>query len=346
MKKLSLLLFLFVFAFTACEKDEDMYTVLPADQATAPVLKAHDAMVVDGSNYNDNTVFSWTIADFGVPTATKYTLYASFGGGEPKPVVTTFGDSLSVRLLDICKVLYQSKITLDTPTAVQFHLVASIVDTYGTVKSNTITTKVTVGSDVPLYPENVYMIGAEFGNWNWGDAGIVEMTPINGTPGKFWAVRYFANPANGFKWCNVRDWKGDFFSLGTDVGFTAHDGNAFVSAAGFYIVVVDYTVNTITIEPAQVYGMGDSFGGYNKGNYPFTVAGTKMTITTTVADKELRMYVGSSFFGSDWDWWKTEFIILDGKIVYRGNSGDQERVKVGVGKVITLDFNAGTGTIE
>ena len=61
------------------------------------------------------------------------------------------------------------------------------------------------------------------------------MTPVNGNPGKFWAVRYFADPNNGFKWNTVKSWGGDFFSLGTDVGFTTSGGNAFVSAAGFYI---------------------------------------------------------------------------------------------------------------
>jgi hypothetical protein len=41
-----------------------------------------------------------------------------------------------------------------------------------------------------------------------------------------------------------------------------------------------------------------------------------------------------------------EFIILDGKIEYRGTGGDQTRVPVAAGKTVTLDFNAGTGTIE
>jgi|GEM_PF-6834096 len=197
----------------------------------------------------------------------------------------------------------------------------------------------------PLYPDNVYMIGQEFGSWNWSSDQVVEMTPINGNPGKFWAVRYFADPNNGFKWNTAKSWGGDFFSLGTDVGFTTHDGNAFVSTAGFYIVVVDYTVKTITIEPAQVYGMGDCFGGWNTGQYPFVAAGSVMKLTTS-ASGELRMYANSSAAGVGGDWWRMEFIILDGKIVYRGNGGDQTRVTVGAGKVVTLDFNNNTGTIQ
>ena len=47
------------------------------------------------------------------------------------------------------------------------------------------------------------------------------------------------------------------------------------------------------------------------------------------------------------DWWKTEFIFFeDGKIAYRGAGGDQARRQIEAGKKITLDFNAGTATVE
>ena len=197
----------------------------------------------------------------------------------------------------------------------------------------------------PLYPDHVYMIGAEFGSWDWGNPTVVEMTPVNGNPDKFWAVRYFANPADGFKWNTTKAWGGDFFSLGTDVGFTTGSGNAFVSTAGFYIVVLDYTNNKITIEPAQVYGMGTSFGGWNTGQYPFVADGNVMKLTTT-ADGDIRMYANSSAAGVGGDWWRMEFVVLDGKIAYRGNGGDQPRANVPAGKVVTLDFNNGTGTIQ
>ncbi len=346
MKKLSLLLFLFVLVFSACEKDEDMYKVLPADQATAPVLNAHDAIVVDKSNYSNNTVFSWSTADFGIPTATEYTLYTKLEGKEPAAVVSTFGDSLSVKLLDISKVLYKSGITLDTPTDVQFYMVASIADTYGTVQSAPITVSVSISSEVPLYPEALYMIGQEFGAWDWNAATVVEMTPVNDNAGKFWAIRYFANPADGFKWNTTKAWGGDFFSLGNDVGFTIADGNAFVAAAGFYMVLVDYTTNTITIEPAKVYGIGDCFGGWDTGKYPFTADGNVMKITASAAG-EVRMYTYTTAAGiAEGDWWRMEFVILDGKIAYRGNGGDQTRVPITAGQTVTLDFNAGTGTIK
>jgi len=197
----------------------------------------------------------------------------------------------------------------------------------------------------PLYPDNLYMIGQEFGSWDWSSSGIAEMTPVNGNPGKFWAVRYFANATDGFKWNTAKAWGGDFSSLGTNVGFTTSGGNAFVATAGFYIVVVDYTINKITIEPAQVYGMGDCFGGWNAGQYPFVADGNVMKLTTTNAG-DLRIYANSSAAGVGGDWWRMEFVILDGKIAYRGNGGDQTRATVAAGKVVSLNFNTGTGTIQ
>ena len=207
------------------------------------------------------------------------------------------------------------------------------------------TTTANVDLVKPLYPDNVYMIGQEFGGWDWSNSAVAEMTPINGNPGKFWAVRYFANASDGFKWNTAKAWGGDFNSLGTDAGFTTHDGNAFVPAAGFYIVIVDYTINKITIEPAQVYGIGNCFGGWNTGQYPFVADGNIMKITTTNAG-ELRIYANSSAAGVGGDWWRMEFVILDGKIAYRGNGGDQTRATVAAGKVVSLNFNNNTGTIE
>jgi hypothetical protein len=186
------------------------------------------------------------------------------------------------------------------------------------------------------------MIGTDFGGWDWNSEEVVEMTPVYGVEGAFWCIRYF-NAANGFKWSPSRAWGEDFFMLDEAIGYTESDGNAFVPEDGIYMVYIDMAAGTITIEPAQVYGIGDCFGSWDTETYPFTVSGDKMTITTT-ATGELRMYAGSSAATSDW--WTREFIILDGEIVYRGTGPDQERVTVEAGSVITLDFNAGTGTIE
>ena len=46
------------------------------------------------------------------------------------------------------------------------------------------------------------------------------------------------------------------------------------------------------------------------------------------------------------DWWRMEFMVFDGKIVFRGNDGDQERVKGQTGQKLYLNFTEGTGSIK
>ncbi len=194
------------------------------------------------------------------------------------------------------------------------------------------------------FPEHLYMIGNEFGSWDWASDGIVELTPVNGQEGEFWTVRYFT--ANqGFKYAPEKAWGKDFHSLTTNDGYTVDGGNCVVAEDGFYTVHVDMKREMVHIEPARIYGIGNCFGGWDaKMDGALFKADGKTLKATLAADGELRMYVESSI--ADSDWWTREFIILDGKIVYRGNDGDQQRVACTKGQEVVLDFNAGTGTIK
>ena len=221
---------------------------------------------------------------------------------------------------------------------------ATVTVTYDPA-AETITLTGEYNGEAPSLPETMYMIGAEFGSWDWNSDGVVEFTPVNGKAGQFWAIRYIG-AESPFKFCAKKEWSGDFNGLGDDdSGFVKDGGNCMVSEAGVYMIYVDLENKKVVVEPAKVYGIGNCFGGWDEGmaNALFTADGGKLT-ATVAADGELRMYAASSAATSDW--WTREFIILDGKIAYRGNGGDQERVSVKAGDKITLDFNAGTGTIE
>lgn len=196
-------------------------------------------------------------------------------------------------------------------------------------------------TELSTMPETMHLIGAEFGNWDWNNC--VEMVPVHSAPGKFWTVRYVADPANGFKFCALKEWNGDFTGLGNDTGYTVADGNCFVAEAGLYTMIVDLTAGAVTIAPAQIYGMGDAFGGWTEGAYAFTVNGDGTASITTTAAGNLRMYVPTDGEGN---WWHSEFNIYDGQIVYRAGGGDQEAVAVSAGQTVTLNFNEGTGTIQ
>ena len=209
------------------------------------------------------------------------------------------------------------------------------------------------------FPDHVYMTGSDFGNW-FGDLdGVVELTPVLHNPawganaeGQFWTVRYF-KAGSGFKFNSAPKWDGnDFNSLDTNEGFTVNDGNCEVDADGFYMVHIDFKRSILHIEPAKVRLVGDCTGlGTDSWNVEkveaatnnvFVADGTTLKVTLP-AGGNLRMYAASAISTSDP--WTREFNIYDDKIVYRGNGGDQTAVPVKAEQVVTLDFNAGTGSI-
>ena len=197
-------------------------------------------------------------------------------------------------------------------------------------------------TQVSTTPETMYINGNDFGgeSWDWNSPNIVEMTPVHSHEGMFWAVRYMTTNTE-FKFCAVKEWNGDFTRLGTNEGFVT-PGNNKVEADGLYTIIVDLLGDKITVMPAEIYGMGDCFGSWDVGKYPFT-NGTTATATLAAAGN-LRMY--AKIPGNEDNWWQSEFNIYDGKIVYRATGGDQAAVTAGAGQTVELDFNAGTGSIK
>lgn len=194
-------------------------------------------------------------------------------------------------------------------------------------------------------PEACYLIGDGIKGWEIQKGDALAMIPAHSEPGCFWAIRHI-EAEKGFKFSQIAtDWGKDFTGLGTDTGYTVKESNCFVAETGLYMIEVDYSKNVVTVSKAVVCGMGDVFGSWDEGKYPFTVSGQTMTATATAANN-LRMYAVSTFAAATGNWWHREFNIYDGKISYRGTGGEMGAVPVTAGQTITLDFNAGTGTIK
>lgn len=341
--------FLSLITFASCDSDLDKVTYHEEDAKIGALNPIASSYVLDDKKADEVVdTFKWTKASFGYDAAIIYKLEVDVAGKDfanKKTISSLIGKTqAAITHKELNNVLLSLDSIYNIPPRTEatydIRISATIGDVITPLYTNVVTSKITTYLS---YPKNVYMIGADFGGWNWSDAGIVDMTPVWGLDGTFWAIRYF-KAANGFKWNTSKAWDGsDFYELDSKEGYTTNGGNAFVPADGFYIVYMDMPNKKITIKAAEVYGMGDCFGGWSTATYPFTASGNKMSITTTGAG-ELRMYAGYPAVGGDW--WKMEFIILNGKIEYRGNGNDQERVNVGAGKKVTLNFNAGTGTIE
>ena len=363
MKKINILLFLFALIWTACEKDEDKMYALPIDQATSPslTLEGITDIVVTEDNYNlIPAVLNWSRASFGKDIILEYILEMDVTEAYNTSEVLSLGKNIYSKALsneylsnlainkfggydEDAKEVKEVFLNMRVKATIALEN-SSVTIPPDTVYSNSLSLKVLPYMKVPEYPETMYMIGNQFGQWDWNSTDVVEMIPVWGLEGHFWCIRYI-NAEDGFKWCAKRAWDGDFFSLGEEIGYTISDGNAFVAESGIYMVYMDMPNGKISVEAAKVYGMGDCFGGWDAGKYPFTVSGKEMVYTTT-GSGELRIYAESNISPTGGDWWKKEFVVLNNKIEYRGKGDDQERANVAAGKTIILDFNTGTGKIE
>lgn len=210
-------------------------------------------------------------------------------------------------------------------------------------------TKTADGPDLPEYPDNLFLIGSAVGGWDWG-TNDVQLVPVHSHPELFWGI-YWMEQGGEFKFAPEQAWKGDFGKAGDSnngVFSVGSDNIPVPGNAGYYMVVVDLKNQTIEVTEPGVYLIGDSVGSWDGSNpeNKFDATGGDISITKNLAaGTELRMHVGASTLACDW--WQAEFIILDGKIEYRGTGNDQARVKLNGGNTtIKLNFKDNLGSIN
>ena len=230
----------------------------------------------------------------------------------------------------------------------KFELTWSLEDGYSAVQ-----TKTGDAEPLPEYPEELYMVGASIGGWDW-DANGVMLQPVHSHANAFWRIVWIeAGVADaGIKFAPQKAWQGDFgVADDTQPGVGDHlkggSNVPDVAESGYYMVWVDLERDSISIAVPEVYLIGDPVGSWDAavaGNI-FTVdnANEKITVTKDLAAGNLRMHAWHKWH---YDWWQHEFNIIGGEIQYRGTGGDQEAVPVNAGTTtIDLNFKTGTGTI-
>lgn len=204
-------------------------------------------------------------------------------------------------------------------------------------------------------PAELYMTGSKYG---WGGTWN-QFIPVNSVKGAFWGMYYFEKDEK-VKFAPQADWGGDFGFEGVTIsqestaraGLSADGSNIVIGIPGWYLVYVSVTGNDkiVEFEEPNVYLNGDCIGGWNAFN-----DASKFTTPTTsdgefvspafIAAGEIRICVRPQAIDSG-DWWKTEFIVSNGKIDYRGNGPDQARVQGTAGQKVHLKFSDNTGKVE
>ena len=216
-----------------------------------------------------------------------------------------------------------------------------------------------------VLPTKMFMIG-NFCDWNWNNAA--SMIPIHSNPDRFWVIRY-VKAGEGFKFNIEKDWTDNAFgfekitiakSAAGEVTADG-DGNIVIEKSGWYIFATKTAisgrdlVHSLEILEPNVYVYGAANGGiWNNdpawkfnviddpdAEFPF-VSPTVLATDGSDGDHCLRLCIHPD----EWDgidWWKTEFIYFGGKISYRADGPDQDRVSNPAGKVY---LNFVTGAVD
>lgn len=239
----------------------------------------------------------------------------------------------------------------------------------GIAWSNTIELRV-LGYEPPAtvkLPAELYFNGSwKAANWSkW-----MPMVPVNGYDGKFWLMVYLGSGENEFKFSTIADWgpaiayDNPNLVISDEAKATAQvvagsgdaNQNILVKNAGWYILAITSEIAgnavqyTLDLYPPKIYLIGDvtTVGWSRDDTKPFTVpAGGEGEFVSPAFDKggDVRMFAYLPDI-ADGDWWRTEFMVFDSRIVYRGNGSDQERVSAGAGQKAYLDFAKGTGAFR
>ena len=329
MKKIYLFFLIFPIIFVACKKNKD-------------------AEISRFSIQNENIVPSSTTMELScdvVCSATIKDLYLQYG------TKADLSKCEEVRMKNNGDNRYS--VTINSLTANTTYYVRYLaVNSYSSMMSKEITKFKTLTKSEPDDPDNpddipteMYMIGSDYGNWDWYSEGIVSLIPVHSAEGAFWTIKPL-KAGKQFKFCSKKEWNGDFNSLGEDSGYVVVDGNCSVESDGIYMIYVDVKNKKLVIEPAAVYGIGDCFGSWDEAmrSAKFAVSEDgKVLIMTVPASGNLRMYAESSVATTDW--WTREFNVYDGKIKFRGIGVDLDAVEVKAGQVVTINFADNTATI-
>lgn len=372
-----------VFAFSSCE-----------DQDTTPVMQEPTEFVLNTPAYVNGTYdleHSTTLEltcsqpDYGFTAATSYAVEVSltnvFDGKESVVLGTTYSTArMNVDVAEFAAALTSLATAADPDlteedfpmvTEVYVRLVAKLTNSgKGEIASNVIILpNVRMHYALPAVnlPEELYLIG-QCNGWDWGAAyAFVPAYDNPNTADKkmFWRLAYL--PAEGGLKLNFnKDWDGN------EVGYAgvkcvdnasagvkaSDDGNIVVTTGGWYLVVVDMTLNgrnyvyNVQFNAPNVYLMGSnapvndwSVADANLFSVPADADGSFVSpkfAYDTDGDGGVRACVNIPGH----DWWKTEFMVFDGVLKYRATGGDQERVNGKKGQVLKINFTKGTGSIE
>lgn len=221
--------------------------------------------------------------------------------------------------------------------------------------------------EVKLVP-SLYLTGSAY---NWGNEGGTwkQLIQYNGSKETYWTMIYFSE-GELFKFSTQAAWVDEFGdqativdNAGSGIVAAGSDHNLKVGKAGWYLLrVTNGKERKLEVCKPEVYLVGDVIaGGWGAGwednaktdANKFTAPTEKdgLFVSPKFANSgNLRMYVNfpdTGYKDPNNNWWKSEFNVIGGNIVFRGNGGDlKPAVAVEANQQVSLNFTTGKGEIK
>jgi len=365
-----------VFGLASCDSDRNSNPTLNVPESFVLNVPPYVTGVYDLQN-TTNILLTCSQPDYGFTAATSYKVQVSLTKDFAKPyTLPTSYNTAKMQVIanefavGVCTLMvdangYDEKNFPTDELPIFVRLVANLGSASAAVTSNVIELpKVKPYFALPpmVMPTEMYLNGTVFGNGDWSKS--VSMVPVWGTPGKFWALQYFGTDkaeAVDIKFNSIKDAnEGTPFSFDAQIddaskalaGITTTNNKLTVGKPGWYIIVVtteivgrNYIFHLQFLEP-KVYLTGDPSGGYDVFDdarlFKVPAGLGEFESPAFVKDGELRICIKLANI----DWWKTEFVVLAGKLEYRGNAGDQKRTQVATGQKVFINFTDATGSVK
>lgn len=215
---------------------------------------------------------------------------------------------------------------------------------------------------------SLFLTGSEY-NWGNKESDWKQLIQYNGSKETYWTMIYFSE-GEMFKFAPQAAWADEFGDQATIVdnagaGIVSAGGkdhNLKVGKAGWYLLrVTNGKERKLEVCKPEVYLVGDVIaGGWGAGwednaktdANKFTAPTTKdgLFVSPKFANSgNLRMYVNfpdTGYKDPNNNWWKSEFNVIEGNIVYRGDGGDLQPVAVEANQQVKLNFTTGKGEIK
>ncbi len=367
------------FVLTSCSDDNDSNPTLKSPTAFNLNIPEMVNATVDLAN-SKSIALEWSQPDYGFPVLATYQVLVSTNAdmsdaieiGETTTLANTTVDAgvLASTLTDVMTNVGKTEADFPMDIPVYFRVRSNVQTSVNEVVEGTeIFSNIVKLNNVHLLyslppvttPEQLYLVG-NFNEWNWSTS--LSMVQCYDGANVFWHLVYI--DGSGIKFNQAQAWDGGEVGFsGIKVGGDLADeiiesgGNIASSKPGWYLMIITCEVEgrnvvyNVQFNKPEVWLMGTvtpnaAWSELEDGcmfDVPTTADGEFVSpafTNDTSGDGGLRAYVKVPGF----DWWKSEFMVFDKKIVYRGMGGDQDRIEAKAGQKLYLNFTKETGEIK